>query len=429
VKALSFPPQFVFGVATSAYQVDGHLETDWSEWERAGKLHDPACRNGAAVEHWARFYDDISLISNCGATAYRLSLEWARLEPHRGRFDEAAWAGTRERLEALKAARIRPVVTLHHFTHPTWFHQETPWHEPTALTAWERFVRRCVPLLRGLNAAVVTINEPNVLLMGGYLASQMPPGISDGPKAFAAFANLTRAHVLATRILRDEAGIADIGIAQNMLVFRARRQWHPLDHALARLAGPAYNHAFLDALHTGHLTLQMPGVVQGSTHIEGARDSMSFIGINYYTRAHLKFTRAAPHVAFEFIDPHRRGLTDLKWEWYPEGFRELLLQLKRYRKPIWVTENGLDDRSGARRSQFLYEHLRALLAARAEGAPVEAYFHWSLLDNFEWLEGWGPRFGLYAVDRNTMARRPTPAVDYFRGVATQRHLQPPEKGP
>lgn len=420
-----FPDDFTFGVATSAYQVEGGIENDWSEWERLGKLKDAHARCGDAVQHWARFFDDVPLITRLGATAYRLSIEWARVEPRRGEWDDAAWAGYRARLEALVKAGVRPVVTLLHFTHPTWFHRETPWHEASSLEAWGRYVRRCVELLEGLDVMVTTLNEPNVLLLGGYLAAMMPPGLADGRQAFAAMANLARAHAFARAALQAGHPTRPIGIAQNMLVFAPRRRWHPLDQALTRLADANYNHAFLEALTTGVLQLQMPGFTAGKARIDGGADSMDFVGLNYYSRAHLRFVTKAPFVDFAFLDVHGRGLTDIGWEWYPEGFGQLLRQLKRYRKPVWVTENGLDDRTGARRSRYLYEHWKELLEARAEGVDVRGYLHWSLLDNFEWLEAWEPRFGLYRVDRATMAREWTPACEYFRQVATTRRLLAP----
>ena len=420
-----FPDDFLFGVATSAYQTEGGIENDWAAWERAGKLKNPNERCGDGVEHWERFFDDVPLISALGAQAYRLSLEWARIEPEPGRFDEAALQGYRARLEALQRAGIKPVVTLLHFTHPAWFHDETPWHEASSLVAWERFVRRCVPLFDGLEVMVTTLNEPNVLMLGGYLSGLMPPGIADGKKTFAAMANLVRAHVIAWNIIKERNAATPVGIAQNLLAFGARRWWHPLDQALARLAEGAYDHAFLEALQTGVLEVSMPGLSVGRARIDGADNSTDFTGVNYYTRAHLRFVPRPPYLEMEYLDPSKRGLTDLGWEWFPEGFGQVLRQAQRYGKPIYVTENGLDDRSGARRSRFLYEHLQQLLYARANGVDVRGYFHWSLLDNFEWLEGWEPRFGLYRVDRSTMKREWTSACDYYRRLTATRRLTPP----
>lgn len=421
---MSFPASFTFGVATAAYQVEGGIENDWADWERAGKCKEPHARCGRSVDHWNRFEEDVGLIQALGATAYRLSIEWARVEPERGKFDDAAWAAYRTRLELLRARGIRPVVTMHHFTHPKWFPVQTPWHEPASLVAWERYAKKFAEAVDGLDVAVVTFNEPMVFLLGGYLSGQMPPGISDARKAWAALANMARAHVIARQALIARGGPVTVGISQHLMDFVPARRWHPIDQALTRLADANFNHALLEALTTGELKIQMPGMTSGKTKIDGARGSMDYLGLNYYTRAHLKFTASKPYVNFEFRDVHHRGLTDIGWEYYPEGFGRLLRTVKRYDKPVWVTENGIDDRTGLRRTQFLKDHLAQILDARADGVDVQTYLHWSLLDNFEWLEAWGPRFGLYRVDFETLERTPTPACDYFRAVATTRVLPP-----
>ena len=419
---LSFPPDFLFGVATAAYQVEGHIENDWSEWERARKTPHVA---GAGVDHWNRWAEDYRLAKQIGAQAFRMSLEWARIEPRRGELDDEALAGYRRRLVAMREAGLQPVVTLHHFTHPTWFHRQTPWHAPESVAAFRRYARACAEVLRGLDAMVLTFNEPMVLLLGGYVQAVMPPGIADPRLAMAALGNIGRAHVAAREELLTHLGRIPVGTSQNMLAFAPDRRWNPVDQLLVGLADRAYNHAFLEALITGDLRVFMPGLFNTRQKIDGGRDSLDFVGVNYYTRAHLRFLPRRPFVQFRFTDPLHRGLTDIGWEDYPEGFARTLLSVRHYGLPIWVTENGIDDRDGHRRSSFLAEHWAALLEARAARADVRGYLYWSLLDNFEWLEGWGPRFGLYHVDFATLERRPTPACEYFRRTAETRQLQPP----
>ncbi|ADO74619.1 glycoside hydrolase family 1 protein [Stigmatella aurantiaca] len=422
----TFPRDFTFGVATSAYQVEGGIENDWAEWERAGRLKEPHTRCGRAVDHWNRYEEDYGLAVDVGASAFRVSLEWARIEPERGRFDGAALEAYRERLLRMKARGLRPVVTLHHFTHPTWFHRETPWHTPASVDAFRAYVRACAPLLKGLEALLISLNEPMVVLLGGYLQGLLPPGFADGPKTMAALENMVRAHVAAREELQAVLGRVELGISQNMLCFTPDRWWHPLDHAAVRLGAHAYNHAFHEALVTGKLRVTMPGLASTRAEIPQARGSCEFIGVNYYSRAHLRFLPRYPFLAFQFRDRLGRGLTDIGWEDYPEGFGEILRETKRYGLPVWVTENGIDDRGGQRRPHFLHRHLEQVLAARAQGVDVRGYLYWSLLDNFEWLEGWGPRFGLYHVDFDTLERRPTPACAYFRAVAQGRRLIAPE---
>ncbi|HEX4620930.1 MAG TPA: family 1 glycosylhydrolase, partial [Myxococcaceae bacterium] len=360
---LTFPPELVFGVATSAYQVEGQIENDWSEWERAGKLKDPLARCGRAVDHWGRFEEDLRLALDVGSRAFRISLEWARLEPTRGRFDEEALSQYRRRLERMRAAGLRPVVTLHHFTHPSWQHRETPWHEPASVDAFRAYARACAPLLKGLDALVVTFNEPMVLLLGGFISGAMPPGLTDPGRAMAAMEHIAQAHFAAREELLSALGRTEIGVAQNVLAFAPSRIWHPMDHALCRVAERNYNHAFLEALCTGQLRLSMPGVAATSRRLSG-RDGLDFVGVNYYTRAHLRFTLAKPYLQFVYADEGKRGLTDIGWEDFPRGFSQLLMEMKRYRLPVWVTENGIDDRTGARRPHYLYSHWQQMLEAQ-----------------------------------------------------------------
>ncbi|MFE8602582.1 glycoside hydrolase family 1 protein [Archangium violaceum] len=421
-----FPRGFTFGVATAAYQVEGHIENDWSEWERQGKCKDPNHRCGRGVDHWNLFDHDVQLAKEVGSGAFRISLEWARIEPVRGQVDEAAVDQYRQRLLRMKDAGIRPVVTLHHFTHPQWFHRETPWHEPSSVVEFRRYARICARILKGLDALVITFNEPMVLLLGGYIQGVIPPGITDGHKSMLALGNIARSHVAAREEILRECGRCEVGISQNMLAFRPDRWWHPLDRALTRLAFDNYNHAFHRALTDGELRIQMPGLASTRQRIEGGRDSVDFMGINYYTRAHLRFVPKPPFLQFQYRDVHSRGLTDIGWEDYSEGFSHLLVELHhKYGKPIWVTENGIDDRQGDRRPQYLYNHWSQMLSAVRQGADVRGYLYWSLMDNFEWLEGWGPRFGLYSVDFETLERRATPACHYFRRVAQSGVLVEP----
>jgi beta-glucosidase len=424
-SAQRFPPGFIFGVATAAYQVEGGIENDWADWERANRLKKPNVFNGRSVDHWNRYEEDYLLAKAVGASAFRISLEWARIEPERGRFDHSAIDGYRERLLKMKAMGLSPIVTLHHFTHPRWFNRETPWHQPESIDAFRRYARVCADIVKGLDAMVLTFNEPMVLLLGGYLQGLIPPGITDGGLAMKAIGNIARSHVAAREEMLTHAGKLQIGTSQNMIAFAPDRAWNPLDRLASRWAAQAYNHAFLEALTTGELNIFMPGMAITHQKIEGGRDSIDFIGLNYYTRAHLRFIGSPPFVQQHYRDKHQRGLTHIGWEDYPEGFGQLLREVSRYRLPIWITENGIDDREGQRRPRYLYSHWQELLKAVDAGIDVRGYLHWSLLDNFEWLEGWGPRFGLYRVDFDTLERIRTPACEYFRQVATSGVLTAP----
>jgi beta-glucosidase len=236
---------------------------------------------------------------------------------------------------------------------------------------------------------------------------------------------MARCHVLARNIIKERSPSTQVGISQNMMVFAPDRAWHPIDQAVTQISSRNYNHCFLEALTDGKLRVNMYGACTGKATIEGGKDSMDYLGLNYYTRAHLRFLPRHPWVDMVFRDRHGRGLTQMGWEDYPEGFTQVMLEAKRYHLPIWVTENGIDDREGTRRNGYLHAHWKRIIDACKEGLDVRGYLHWSLLDNFEWLEGWGPRFGLYYVDFETLERRPTPSVDYFRAAATTGMLLAP----
>ncbi|MBI5549355.1 MAG: family 1 glycosylhydrolase [Deltaproteobacteria bacterium] len=420
--ARDFPQSFVFGAATAAYQVEGGIENDWTDWERAGKTRTPC---GRAVDHWNRWEEDFDLLGAAGLGAYRLSVEWARVEPEPGRFDDAVLARYRAMLEGLSRRGIKAMVTLHHFTHPRWFHQRTPWTGAASVEAFAAFSRKVAEALRGRVSWWCTLNEPMVFLLGGYVAAQMPPGLKDLDGFAKAAANLMRAHLAARRAIREADPGVPVGIAHNSLGVAPLRSVSPLDRTISRFAHDLYNHAVPRALIEGELRLQMPLLLRRKEVIDGARGSLDFLGVNYYSRIHVGAKLGAPWLETRYVDVARRGLTDLGWECHPEGFGALLEQMKAYGVPLYITENGLADESGERRSAFLYDHLKVLATAMRGGADVRGYFHWSLLDNFEWLEGLGPRFGLYRVDFQTLARTATPTVAWLKRVAQTGRLATP----
>lgn len=414
-----FAASFAFGAATSAYQVEGGIENDWTSWERAGRTK---TRCGRAVDHWNRFEEDFDLLEAAGLTAYRLSVEWARIEPEPGRIDEAALERYRAILGSLARRGIRAMVTLHHFTHPAWFHVKTPWTTPASVGAFARFARRVGEALRGLVGWWCTLNEPMVFLLGGYADAQMPPGVRDLDAFARAAANLLRAHAAARAALREVDPGAPIGFAHNGLALAPLRRWSLLDRVISHYADDLYNDAVPRALVDGELELEMPFLLRRRERIEGGRGSLDFIGMNYYSRIHVGAKLGAPWVQARYRDASGRGVSDLGWEWYPEGFAGLLARMGRWGLPLYVTENGLADASGERRNRYLHEHLRVLADALKAGADVRGYFHWSLLDNFEWLEGLGPRFGLFRVDFETLERTPTPTVAWIEQVARTGRL-------
>lgn len=413
-----FPDEFLFGFATSAYQIEGGIDNDWKAWESQGKLRAEGEQCGPATDHWNRWQDDFQRLSDIGVGAYRFSIEWARVEPEPGKFDQAALDQYSAMVDDLVARGIEPMVTLLHFTHPPWFHDLCPWH--VGQECVERFARFAAVVANAIGDRVrmwTVLNEPSVWLTAAYLAGVVPPGRKSMLDLGAAFFNLVRAHAAAHRVLktRDEV---QIGVANNTVAFEP--SGGIADRVAAGYIGKHYNHAFIKAATSGRAQLGLLPGIRMAADVPEAKGTLDFIGVNYYTRVFVEV--GLSKVAMFYEDRSGNGVSDLGWELFPGGFHRALVDMKRHGLPIYITENGLDDRDDSRRSAFLYDHLQAVLRAMADGVDVRGYMFWSLLDNFEWLEGFGPRFGMHRVDYGSFERTPTKAVEVYRRIIRTRML-------
>jgi beta-glucosidase len=408
---------FLWGVSTSAYQIEGAVENDWCLWEAAGRLKVKAERCGEAAGHRRRWRSDLALIPTIGANAYRYSIEWSRIEPRPGRVDDAALALEVERLDLLERLGIEPVVTLLHYTHPVWFQEDGGWEKRSSVERFRNFTRIVADTLGKRVRWWVTLNEPIVFLLGGFLAGLIPPGQRSFAAAAAALENLLRAHSEAAAVVREINPSARVGIAHNLLEFAPDRPGNSLDRRLAAAGDRLYNLALLDAMGSGRMSWAFPGEGKAEFSLPEFPASNDFVGVNYYSRVHLRF-RGLPGPVGDFLyrDVGGRGLTDVGWEIHPEGFDRALRRAEAVGLPVLVTENGIAARDDGRRRDFLREHYLVLAHRRRSGAPIAGYLHWSLLDNFEWLEGFAPRFGLFEVDYTTLDRRRRPSADLFAAL-------------
>ena len=417
----------LFGVAVSHYQVEGDDPCDWTDWEAAGRTRGGAC--GRAAGSWERYEDDAAAAVALGANAFRFSVSWSRVEPRHGTFDEAALERYARLVARLAALGLEPVVTLLHYTHPRWFHEQTPWTSTASVDAFGRFAARVARALGPAARCWTVLNEPFVLVLGGYLDGQVPPGLASGRDAARAFDNLLAAHEAAAAAIREASPGAAIGVAHNMMGFAPARPRNPFDRLLAAAAGRFYNRPLLDAFGEGRWSAFLPPFTRLAGRRPSLPASLDFFGVNYYSRLHLRFLGKGGRVgSFAYRDPHGRGLTDNGWEVVPEAFLPLLREAEALGKPVVVTENGLADAADARRTTFLEEHVAVLAEAEREGIPVHGYLHWSLVDNYEWLDGWAPRFGLLELDRATLERRPRPSTAAFRRLAGEYLARPAHRG-
>jgi beta-glucosidase len=435
---VSLPRGFLLGAGSSAYQVEGGNDnSDWVDWERttdtAGQPHIYAGqRAGRAAGSWDLWPADVAALRRLGANAYRLSIEWSRLEPAEGAWDQAAADRYRAEFIAMRAAGITPFVTLYHYSLPRWFASRGGWEAPDALETFARFAERAGRAFGDLVDHWVTVNEPNALAAAGYGSGEWPPGVRDMHRACLVYATLIRAHGFAAAALRrgdtadaDGDGRAtQLGAAHNITVFQPASS-SQLDRAVAGVADDLVNEAFPRAVRTGWLRIFLPGAADINVYVPELLGTFDYFGLNYYRRDYMRADLAS--VAFaETFTPEDRSHSDLDWENYPEGFYQVLKRYGSYGWPIYVTENGVADATDALRPEYLRAHFYALQRAAQDGVDVRGYFHWSLTDNFEWAHGFSARYGLYAIDFDDpgLVRRPRPSTAVFREIARGLGLTP-----
>ncbi len=436
--AVPFPKGFMWGAATAAHQVEGGLANDWIDAEADPKFtKTPGDSAAVAVDHYKRFDADFALAQAMGHDAHRLSIEWSRIEPKRGVKDWEAIDHYHQVFRSLKRRGIKPMVTLYHFTSPTWLAARGGWLDARAIADFEAFASFAG---REFGQEVdwwCTVNEPNVQAFNAYEGGEWPPRHKSREEALQVMANLARGHAAAYRALHaadhqdadGDGAAALVGFAQHLTIFDPLNAWKPLDVLTAGFNEKVFDRAPLLAMTTGKLQFTIPGA-RGVTGFDprGA-SACDWVGVNYYTRwmcdAGGKPERVAKPGA---------ALTGMGWEDYPEGMYRALKLADEYTKlpdgrrvPIIITENGVDDRVGNQRGQHMVRHLQQVARAIKDGVDVRGYLHWTLMDNFEWIDGYAPKFGLYSIDRTPkggLARIPTEGVHIFREITAANGLTP-----
>lgn len=415
----SFPPGFLWGAATSSYQVEGNnVRSDWWLWEQQPGRIVGDHRSGDGADWWGgRAEADLSLASAMGHNAHRLSFEWARLEPEPGCYDGAAFSRYREILRAAKASNLKVSATLQHFTLPQWAAARGGWTWAGLVERFSAYARRCGEAFSDLVDLWATLNEPTVLAQGGYLGTRWPPGSGSFAGYRAALTNMLHAHLEGYRAIKSVRPEARVGLVVAMPRYDPKRALRR-DRVVARLHDWVFNGNVLAALAEDVL---LPPLTFRPRRMLGLSKSYDWLGLNYYGRYRVRFAPLAYGSAFgrhEQTDSIRTATSD--WgETHPEGLTRQLRRLARLGVPLYVTENGVfEDRAG-RQQEYLRAHVEALDRALAEGIDVRGYFWWTLVDNFEWAEGWGTPFGLLALDRSTQRRSPRPVAALFEAMASR----------
>ena len=389
------------GVATAATQIEGgNADTNWHRWADAGGVKDGSTP-ARASDHWNRVDEDIALLKELGVKHYRMGLEWARIEPAPGVFNQDAIDHYRDEARALREAGIEPLVTLHHFNNPGWVEAKGAWEDRKVVPVFLAYVRHVVNALSEWVNEWVTINEPNVYATQAYVFGEWPPGQKSMTKAMAVMSNLAQAHCRAYGLIHALQPDAKVGVAHHLRVFDPARKHNPLDKTGARVMEYLFQTAILEATCYGRF---LPPLKR-TPRVE-AGEYFDFLGINYYTRSWVKGVAQGTRP--------NSPINDLGLEIYPEGLTRLLTAMhEKYPAPIYITENGTADAADAWRARYVYDHLSAALAAEI---PVERYYHWCFTDNWEWIEGEVPRFGLVELDYETQQRTIRPSGRFYADV-------------
>jgi beta-glucosidase len=385
-KVKSFPLGFLWGASISAHQVEGGNYNSWTVWEQANaeRLAAEAPKHFAkTVPDWAAVKaaatDPQNYISGhaadhyIGLTSFRFSLEWSRIEPLPGQFDQEAILHYRDVIRTCKRLGMEPFVTIWHWTLPVWVEELGGWTNRDTVDYFARFVRQVVEELGSEVTFWLTLNEPEVYADYSFNVGDWPPNRHNFFVTFRVLKRLSEGHKAAYQIIKDRFPSAQVGISKHNISLAVDRR---LMNVVIKFG--------LDKLWNLYF-LQL---------IRGYQD---FIGLNYYFHSRTNFSlRTSARTKF----------SDLGWELHPKGLTQVLQSLRRYKLPIYITENGLADADDVYRAQYLHDILDVIWHAINKGIDIRGYSHWSLLDNFEWDKGFWPRFGLIEVNYKTLARHP-----------------------
>lgn len=393
-RSVGFPSDFVWGSGISAHQVEGGNDrNDWWDFEQAGHVAGGQA-SGRATDHYHRYAEDFALAADLGHQALKISIEWSRVEPERGVYDPAAIAHYVDVVRALRAVGITPYVVLHHFTNPRWLGEYGWWTSPRAVEFFGAYVLEVVRALSPWVDHWITINEPMLLASAGYAFGVWPPQQRGFRNGMRVARNLVHAHRVAYETIHEEGGICRVGPAVNVTAFKQPKHASLRDRLLGGPLDWLANYYFIDRV----------------------RDRSDFIGVQYYSRATVQQLLAGDPLAVP-RGMRRLPRSDMGWEIYPKGLYYTVRDMhRRCGLPVIVTENGIADADDARRARFIRDHLVWLHRAMEEGADVRGYLHWALTDNFEWAEGFAPRFGLVGIDYDSLERTVRPSARFYEEI-------------
>jgi beta-glucosidase len=398
LKILKFPTGFLWGAATSAYQIEGGLVNDWSEWEKSPKrvkklkaqgLNPADFQSGLAADSWNRFEEDLACLKKINASAYRFSIDWSRVEPEEARFDEGTLNHYSTMVARLREENIEPFVTIWHWPIPLWLRDKGGFEAKKIIFYFTRFAER-VALALPTVKFWLTINEPTVYTGDSYFRGIWPTQKRNIFAYLKVLNNLAKVHKATYALLKKINPDCQVGIASSHMYFEA---------------GPGIINKFAKTCADWW---------QNNHFLDQIKEQQDFIGLNFYLHVLLNYG---------FKDKNKKT-SDLGWELSPSAIYNMVMYLnERYHKPIYITENGLADAKDTYRTWYIEEALIGLHKAISEGADVRGYLHWSLIDNFEWTHGYSGKFGLFSVDRKTFIRTPRPSALVYAEICKNNELK------
>jgi len=409
-----FPDNFLWGTATSPTQVEGHVVNEWTDYVASDGNH---CR--VACNHYHRYAEDVEWMAQLGVNAYRMGIEWSRLQtaPY-APLNQAELERYVDLLDRLKLAGITPMVVLHHFSNPPWITAAGGWPNPATIPAFVDYVTKLAPALKERVYLWNTFNEPDTYASLTYLLGGFPPFHKWRLWSYRkVIKHMAEAHVRASEIIRQAGNggrTPEIGISKNWTFF-----------------GPFQKHALWDHLLAGISHYLFNGLVLDTFLNDRRRAASTFLGVNYYGLA--RFKNFEPMVPAGGACPKQLSqlgvICDDMFERHPGGLGTILRNLqRRYGLPLYITEHGAASSDENFRIFDLTEHLRELHGAVKEGVDVRGFFYWSLLDNFEWQFGYSKKFGLLTVNFNDekLPRKMTRVGEFYRGLCQARATVPPQ---
>lgn len=384
---------FLFGAASAAHQVEGNnVNSDWWQAEIEGRVP----KSGLAADHYNRYEEDFNIAKQIGLNAMRISIEWSRIEPSEGKWNSAATEHYKKVLIKLREMGFIRMVTLHHFTLPLWLAKKGGFQTKQGVEAFARFAWFVAQNLGKEIDLWVTINEPEVYVLNSYGVGKWPPFKKNKLTAIKVFKNLVSAHKAAYSSIKMACPASRIGFAKNNTYYEPFRSKNILDKVLVKIFDYFGNHYFLDKLN----------------------HHFDFIGLNYYFYNVLQFSFKHGFIVKNSDGPK----SDMGWRTYPKGIYYLLKDLKKYKKTIYITENGIANARDDMRRDFILEHLYWIQVAIARGVDVRGYFYWALTDNYEWADGFGPLFGLVEINYQTQARKIRDSANVFKEILNREQI-------